>query len=181
MPTHFQLQIPSSELRQYQVRYPFAPESKLDQLREVRIKLGFLTLDQLCEICEWRSSRRAALARMNSPALVREITAFAFAAKCEESRIGALTILRGIGFPAASVILHFCVDQTYPILGVHTLWSLGIKKPPMPYTIDFWIEYVDFCRRLAAQYGLTVRELDQALWQFSAEHPPKDSRIDEDD
>ena len=181
MPIRFQLQIPPLKLRDYLSRYGFEAEPKFDHLRQVGTSPGFLTLDQLSELCESKSAQQAELARMNSPALVREITAFAFAAQCEESRIGALTVLRGIGFPTASLILHYCVDQTYPILDSRSLWSLGIKKPPVPYTVDFWIDYVDSCRRLAAQYGLTVRELGQALWQFSAEHQPKASRIEEDD
>ena len=69
----------------------------------------------------------------------------------------------------SSVILHFCVDQSYPILDFRAIWSLGIKKPSQ-YTVAFWKEYVQICRAVAAKHRLTVRELDMALWQYSSEH-----------
>ena len=88
---------------------------------------------------------------------------------CEESKIGALVLLKGVQFPTASVILHFCVDRTYPILDFRALWSLGIEKPAT-YTVEDWVSYTKVCREMANKNAMTVRELDMALWQYSKEH-----------
>lgn len=169
MPTHFHLKIPTRQLRRYQLRYNVEADPKIDHLRDVKNDPGFLTPNQLFEICRWKSPRRPKLALKNSPQFVREITTFAFRACCEESRIGALTLLHGVSYPTASVILHFCVDDTYPILDFRALWSLGIEDPPQ-YHAAFWMEYVSYCRLLAKTHSLSIRELDMALWQFSKEH-----------
>ena len=163
------LRIPAGELNDYKDRYDFSAEANLDKYHRIGPRQGYLTVAQLREICQWKSRRRAALASSNTEAVVREITKFSFSAKCEESRIGALTLLNGVSFPTASVILHFCVDQTYPILDFRALWSLGIDKPGQ-YTVPFWKDYVKVCRALAAKHRLTVRGLDMALWQYSSEH-----------
>ena len=163
------LQIPKRQIWSYHERYGSSDELKLAHLRHVKREPGYLTPDELFTICHWKSTRRASLALRNSPELVKEITSFAFKAECEESKIGSLTVLEGVSFPTASVILHFCADETYPILDFRTLWSLGIKKPSV-YTTAFWIEYVQCCRNVAEKYGLSVRQLDRALWQYSRDH-----------
>ncbi|MFC5595384.1 hypothetical protein [Lysobacter niastensis] len=160
--------IPLKQIRKYQDMYSAYADSEFDHLRGV----AHLTPAQLYEICRWKSKRRPELALGNSKELVKEITAFAFSAKCEESRIGVLTLLDGVSFPTASVILHFCVSRSYPILDFRALWSLGIEKPAA-YSARFWIEYVECCRNMARDNGLSVRSLDKALWQYSREHKNK--------
>ena len=166
MRTQFRLQIPPRLLRRYQERYNVNADPKLDHLRDVSRHPGYLTVNQLYELCQWKSHRRPALARTNSAEFVREITAFAFKTPSEEARIAALTLLAGVSYPTASVILHFCVDDSYPILDWRALESLGFQKPP-PYTPAFWLKYTAFCRALSSRHGLTVRQLDMALWQYS--------------
>lgn len=163
------LRIPAKQLRKYQDRYSAYSDSKLEHLRDLAREPGHLNPDQLYEICRWKSKRRPHLARHNSKELVKEITSFSFHAECEESKIGALTLLEGVSFPTASVILHFCVNRAYPILDFRALWSLGVDKPAA-YTANFWIEYTECCRSMAKKHGMSVRELDKALWQYSREH-----------
>jgi|GEM_PF-4284513 len=64
---------------------------------------------------------------MNPEEFVREITTFCFSAAYEESKIGSLILLKGVQYPTASVILHFCVSDTYPILDFRAVWSLGME------------------------------------------------------
>ena len=165
----YTLRVPPQKLRHYQEKYDYKAEAPLEKFRRVGPQQGYLTVSQLHEICHWKSKRRAALAKTNPASLVKELTKFAFSAKCETSRLGALTLLDGVHFPTASVILHFCVDQSYPILDVRALWSLSIEKPSQ-YTFQFWEKYVGVCRVVAKQHGMSVRELDMALWQFSKDH-----------
>lgn|SRR5574340_131078 len=163
------LRIPEKQLREYQRRYDYAADPKLDHIRTAAASQRYLTVKQLHEIALWKSKRRAALTKNNPEGFVREITSFAFAAKHEESRIGALVLLQGVQYPTASVILHFCVDATYPILDFRAIWSLGMQRPAI-YTPEYWVKYVEICRSLAGKHGMSVRELDMALWQYSKEH-----------
>jgi hypothetical protein len=165
----YKIRIPRKELRDYQEKYSYASEARLEKFHGIGTKKGYLTVAQLYEICHWKSKRRAALAKSNSESIVKELTSFSFSAKNEASRLGALTLLDGVHFPTASVILHFCVDQSYPILDVRALWSLSIDKPAQ-YTFAFWEKYIGVCREVALSHCVTVRQLDMALWQFSKEH-----------
>jgi hypothetical protein len=104
----------------------------------------------------------------NTPEYVQEITGIALQAKEERVRIEVLTLLDGVGWPTASVILHFFHKDPYPILDFRALWSLSLKVPN-EYDFTFWWTYVECCRQLASECGLTMRRLDQALWQYSKE------------
>ncbi len=163
------LRIPLGQLRLYQQRYDYAAAPKLEHIRPQVKAQGFLTVAQLHELASWKSKRRAELATKNSEEFVREITSFAFSSTFEQSRIGSLVLLSGVQFPTASVILHFCVDDTYPILDFRAIWSLGLEKPAV-YSPEYWIKYTNVCRSLAVKHNLSVREFDMALWQFSKEH-----------
>ena len=52
-----------------------------------------------------------------------------------------------------------------PRLGL--TYALGENRTT--YTIPFWLEYVDVCRALARDHGVSLRTLDKALWQYSKE------------
>ena len=78
----------------------------------------------------------------------------------------ALISLEGVGVPTGSVLLHFAYPESYPILDVRALQSLG-SLPRSVYPVSFWLDYLDCCRALAAQLGVSMRTLDKALWQHS--------------
>mgnify|MGYP001265380021 CR=1 FL=1 len=106
----------------------------------------------------------------NKDEFVKEITAIALNAKEERLRIEILTLLDGVGWPTASVILHFYHKEPYPILDFRALWSLGIAVVPKQYEFQFWWRYVEFCRSLFVKYDVSNRTLDKALWQYSKEN-----------
>jgi hypothetical protein len=70
--------------------------------------------------------------------------------------------------PTASVLLHFAMPDRYPILDVRALDSLGVTGRST-YPPAFWLGYLDACRSLAAEHGVSLRTLDKALWQYSKE------------
>ena len=166
---HPALRIPLKKLRFYRDRYDYEADPKLEHIKLAARKQRYLTQSQLHEVALWKSKRRAALVKENDESFVREITGFAFTAVHETSRIGSLVLLDGVHYPTASVVLHFCVDETYPILDFRAIWSLGLERPSV-YTPKYWVEYTQVCRAVAARHGLSVRELDMALWQYSREH-----------
>ena len=86
----------------------------------------------------------------------------------EALNIDLLRLLRGVAWPTASVILHFCDARPYPILDVRVLWSLGYDTPTR-YTMEFWLAYVEYTRGLAERLGVDMRAVDKGLWQYSKE------------
>jgi hypothetical protein len=73
-----------------------------------------------------------------------------------------------VGVPTASTLLYFAFPALYPILDVRALEALGVK-PRSQYPISFWLGYLETCRALAAECGVSIRTLDRALWQWSKE------------
>lgn len=53
--------------------------------------------------------------------------------------------MSGVNIPTASVFLHFCHHDPYPILDFRELWSLGIDQR-ITYNFQIWWDYVKFCR-----------------------------------
>jgi len=128
---------------------------------------GYLKRDDFLTICMTKSSRPRIHYESNSAELIEEVTAISFAEKTSEQvRIQILQILSGVSWPVASYILHFCIEDQYPILDFRALESLSIEKTPL-YTFEFWNEYTTFCRDLARRNRVSMRTLDAALWGYS--------------
>jgi len=130
---------------------------------------GFARRDEFLVLCDWKSRRPSKRYRENSAGLIEEATHVALGSGREEMKIGVLLILSGVSWPVASVILHFCDRGKYPILDVRALASLGVDPPPSPYTFKFWMAYTRYTRSLSRATGLSMRQLDRALWQWSKE------------
>jgi hypothetical protein len=97
------------------------------------------------------------------------VTQTALGTRNEQLRIEVLTLLRGVSWPTASAILHFACEDPYPILDYRALWTLGVDAPSQ-YDFELWWSYTECCRALARKYGVTMRALDRALWQYSKEN-----------
>lgn len=152
-------------------RYAYAEEdADLVALVPLVRETGWLSLDQLRQVARWKSRRSARRVRANDEDYVRAVTAFALQTDSERARIEALTLLDGVGWPTASVILHFFHCERYPILDFRALSSVG-EEEPNQYTFGFWWSYVGFCRALADRTGHDMRTLDRALWAYSKENP----------
>jgi hypothetical protein len=133
---------------------------------------GYLTKDEFLTVCEWKTPRSKSRCDANDASLIREISSLVRTTKSERLRIQIWTLLAGVKWPTASVFLHFAFADRYPILDFRALWSLSVEVPSQ-YTFPFWWRYTEFCRELASQTGVTLRVLDQALWQYSKLHQPK--------
>jgi hypothetical protein len=89
----------------------------------------------------------------------------------EAHQIARLVTLRAVGYPVASVILHFAFPDRFMILDVRALDSLGCTGS-RSYTPAFWSRYSARAREIAGRLGVSLRTLDKALWEFSKRHPP---------
>jgi hypothetical protein len=170
-PVEFRPRFDLHDARYWAQRYqPDATEEQIEHEVAPRIrKQGYLAKPDFLLLTRWKSPRSQRRCVANSEDYVREVTRVALSASSEQLRIEVLTLLDGVGWPTASTILHFSHREPYPILDFRALWSLGYDEVP-PYAFDFWLAYTTYTRTAAERHGLTMRELDKALWQFSKEH-----------
>jgi hypothetical protein len=154
-------------------RYVYPDEDKMLKVIGPKAnKRGYFTKDEFKALCLWKTARSQSRVDSNPAAFIEEATRIALATPFEEIRIGVLNLLHGVSWPTASTVLHFAHQDPYPILDYRALWSLSIEKQPQFYTFEYWWDYTKFCRDLAEKYGLSMRVLDRALWQYSKENQP---------
>jgi len=165
----FTLRFPPTDIPHYAARYDNPSEAAAEAFAPAARARGYLTHAELIALGEWKSPRIRPRLAANEPEFVEAATRAAFSTPDERLRIEVLTLLRGVGWPMASTLLHWCHPDPYPILDYRALWSLGIDSPP-PYDFPFWRAYTAHCRELTAQAGVTMRVLDRALWQYSREN-----------
>jgi hypothetical protein len=177
----FQLRFPESEIVETAKRYSYArKEESLVADRRTVERAGHLTKEQLKDVALWKAPRAAGHVDKNDASFVEEMTHLALTAKDERARIEILTLIDGVQWPTASVILHLFHKDRYPILDFRALWSLG-QDVPKVYTFDYWWPYVEFCRDLADRTKVDMRTLDRALWQYSKENQAPGNGVDRPD
>jgi hypothetical protein len=131
-------------------------------------RAGRLTKPDLEAIRQWKWPPSRGRPSRDAPDFVEAVTEVALSTSDERLRIEVLTLLDGVGWPVASVILHFVHNDRYPILDRLALKALG-NEEPASYDFAFWWDYTRCCRRLADEHGVTMRQLDRALWQLAKE------------
>lgn len=167
----FELRFPGVDLKKWAARYDYPGEAELIAGPVARArKRCYLEHSEFLAIGEWKSPRNRKRHASNAPEFVVEVTRLALApGTSPRLSIEALTLLAGVEWPTASVILHFCHVDRYPILDFRALWSLSTDIPAR-YTYPFWEEYSEFTRGLAERHGVSMRILDRALWKYSEVH-----------
>jgi hypothetical protein len=164
--------MPEAELSRWADRYSYPSDAEIEKIGASARARGYLERDEFLELCRWKTPRSQPRCEANSEEFVREVTRAAFGTRNAEFKVRVLLLLDGVGWPTASVILHLCDDDRYPILDVRALWSVGVRRPP-PYTFPLWWEYTYFVRGVSDRTGLSMRAIDRALWQYSKERQPR--------
>ena len=144
-------------------------EQELIDLTPEVLRRGYFTKQELHTIARWKSPRRAALTLENTDDFIKEITERAFTPADDWTKLLTLTQLQGIGQPTASAILHLYDEGDYPILDIHALWSVGMEWTART-SYPFWLDYIELCRNTANRNNVSMRELDRALWKYSADY-----------
>jgi len=171
--TRLRLRFNESEIKCWACRYDGKTSRHVEEVVAPRIQQQrFLKKRDLILLAEWKSPRIVGLCRENKPAFIKAVTSSSFSTTDERLRVEVLQLLHGVAWPMASVILHFRFHNTYPILDVRALWSLGIEKG-IKYDFDLWKAYVRCCRKLAQRSRVSMRTLDRALWRYSKEKQGK--------
>ena len=127
-----------------------------------------VTRDEFIDLVHWKTGGRSVpLVLRNDRQDIEHATRTALDPKTREPRRApVLVALEGVGYPVASCVLHFAHQDPYPILDVRALESLGYKTQRTVYSETFWQDYVAACRGLARQHGMSMRDLDRALWAW---------------
>jgi len=166
-----QLRFPPDKITYWASRYSYGEEAQVEKIAVRSRAAGYFEKPDFLEICRWKSPRIGPRCRENSDEFIRAVTKAALSTPCEEFRIKAPTLLRGVQWPVASVLLHFAHAEPYPIIDFRALWSLGWDLDGQrDFNFEFWWSYVQFCRNAAVEYGVSMRVLDRALWQYSKEN-----------
>lgn len=134
---------------------------------------GYATHEQFSTLVRWKSHRVVHHLSKCTDEDVRDITSLALRSESERIRFLCLTLLPGVGWPVASVFLHWCHRDTYPILDFRAWWSLGRTARELDtMNFDDWLAYVGACRHWAEAYRLSARDLDRSLWAYSKKNQP---------
>jgi hypothetical protein len=169
----FELQFPASDIAALAGRFPEIDESATHRLGAAARARGHYTRSEFLVVCAWKTPRSRPKVQANNARAVRAATSVALSpASSEQTRMEALLALQGVGVPTASTLLYIAFPAEYPILDVRALHALG-QKPRSGYPTSYWLSYLDACRGLAAEHGVSLRTLDKALWQWSKEQPPR--------
>ncbi|MGP0033547.1 MAG: hypothetical protein ACLP4R_03050 [Solirubrobacteraceae bacterium] len=166
--TDFELQFPMREIEALARRLPSLDDMRLEAVGTAVRARGNYTRAEFIEVCAWKTPRSRPKVAANRAPVVIASTRRALRASDEAERMGALLELSGVGVPTASTLLYVAFPQDYPILDVRALESLGVKARST-YPLSFWLAYLEACRTIARQAGVSLRTLDKALWQRSKE------------
>lgn len=123
-------------------------------------------------IIVWKSNRaktkiKKGLARAGKS--VRELMREVSQADTPEAKIETLLQIWGIGLPIASAILTVCHPKEFTVLDYRawaTLKEAAVSDlpPRYPQSAKEYLQYCQTCRHLADRMGLSLRNLDRALW-----------------
>jgi hypothetical protein len=167
----FWLRFPADEIKHWASRYAIEEDEPLEKTIAPRTRdTGYFTRPDFLELCYWKTPASRPLCEQNDTDYIEAVTRTALSTPHERLRIEVLTLLEGVSWPIASVLLHFGHTEPYPILDVRALWSLNVDAEALKYTFTFWNDYTHYCRQLARSCGVAMRELDRALWQYSYEN-----------
>jgi hypothetical protein len=146
------------------------------------IKGGSYTKEKFRIIFEWKLS---SFLKRNFPYLktadaideaeIEDALRIAVTARTDRAVIAVLMGLPGVKLRVASAIAAMIWPQRFTILDVRALAGLGVANTADNGSIDFYLEYVAACQRLAEHYGVDLRTLDRALFRWS-EIQPKPSK-----
>jgi hypothetical protein len=137
-----------------------------------RIAAGARARDDFLAIFEWKTRGRGrSRPARNTDLEIADALDLAIAARTERAALAVLTGLSGVDVPVASAILTVVDPVRFTIVDFRALWSLGVERV-VYYPIGFYLEYLDACRRIAADAATDLRSLDRALWQYSKENQP---------
>lgn len=160
-------QLTREEARRCASNYPAAEDAPALEAG-LRIAAGDYSRDNLQVIYKWKAKDRGrSRLKHNSDAEIKDALRLAVMAKEPRSAIAVLKGIYGVDTPVASAIATAIKPDSYTIIDFRALKSLGTSA--LSPSIPFYLKYLAFCINLAADWGMSLRDLDRALWQWSSD------------
>ncbi len=127
------------------------------------MRTGKVDLGDFYAIVDWKSSRpKGRIKNGNAPDELSEALRVAVTATQTRTAVGVLCGLNGVDVAMGSAILTAINPEMYTVIDWRALNALGVKKSWL--TVNDYLQYLAFCTAKAADLGLSIRDLDQALW-----------------
>src|SRR5665213_536263 len=135
----FSLRFPEKEVRAWASKYDYpSKDEPIQVIGAAAAARGHLTRDEFLKIALWKRQRPRKRCLRTSDDFVRDISHSALSSKNSRLKIEVLRLLDGVDWPSASVILHFCDKEHWPIIDFRTFWSLGKPNPAGKYSFELW-------------------------------------------
>jgi hypothetical protein len=142
---------------------------------------GWYTKPELIQVGEWKARGRIrSRLSQNSASDVKKITRTALAAP-EESQHLILDTLHGVAVPMASALLMVWDPERHTVLDVRAFAALerlrrrGLLEEEVPERegqYPPYPAYLQCCRAIAKRLGVSLRDLDRALWKWNEMNMP---------
>ena len=161
----FTLQFDPARIRELSAAYAYRDNAHVLEAGE-RILRGTGSAADVHIISKWKSPRSSGRVRKNSAHEIEDAIRLAVSALTDRAALAVLVGLKGVDVPVASAVLSAIFPERFTIIDFRALEALGVKRPSPQ--IDFYLEYLEHCRSLATTHGVSLRDLDRALWQWSS-------------
>ena len=141
-------------------------------------KAGYLTKADLETIVKWKFQGRLVgrqkrtlnfLGTVNEN-IVKETTSLAFQTKDDETRLGLLSQIKGVGNALGSVILAFYDPQNYGVLDIHAWRELFGKEPNDIFSNPRQgVRFFERLRQISQESGFSCRDVEKAIFKRNLE------------
>jgi len=157
-------------LKEY-LKYYLLEKYLEDEVKPFFDKEHYITAEQFFAIVIWK--RNASKTKIcdgvkGSRKTVREITSDIYSAPTPENKMEILISIKGISYSFASAILTILYPELFTISDYRVSRSLkekfNIDAPETISTEKEYFAYLDACKKLAKENGLSLRDCDRALW-----------------
>jgi len=119
---------------------------------------------------EWKLPRQRQNYLRNTDTEIRRATQEAYCELNPVKKLNSLTRLHGVGRTVAASILHFLLPDEFAVFDFHcraVLFETGYwHRPGSDDSLDSWLDYNRIMVALAHQTGVSLRNLDKALWAY---------------
>ena len=135
----------------------------------------YLNKECFVRLGRWKTKRQTSNYQLNDENTIIQVTRCAYQANDALIKLSILKTLRGVGVAVAGTILHYLHPDRFPIFDYHAratlkranLWSRDVNDD----SDQAWLEYIKTMNELAKRLGVSLRDLDKALFAYDKYGP----------
>jgi thermostable 8-oxoguanine DNA glycosylase len=154
----------------FQGRYDQNEEKAIREWLSKQDEPKYLNKEYFVRLGRWKTKRQTSNYESNDETRIIEATRSAYQASDELVKLNILKALKGVGVAVAGTIIHYLQPNLFPIFDYHartTLKEAGLWHRSIADASDqAWLEYTNIMRDLSNRLGITLRDLDKALFAY---------------